>query len=279
MISKIDWISFTFAILGGAGLQLTELWDLVNASFKERCPATYETLIYHDDFKAITPRAPYRYAMQSTAHGIVVFCHPDRDEVLVEISGVGCGQVYGAGMMTQILREAAERATRIDIASDIHTDIEPSMFASDRLVLRTKSHSEFVSGSGETCYVGSRKSDRYARVYRYYPPHPRSHMLRVEHVLKAEQARQTIPQVLEFGIETIVAQLGNTFGWQHPVWQPWEVTDEKLAAWRPERRNASTVRWIYAQCLPAIAKLIKDGTLMGADITTELARYGVDILA
>ncbi len=276
MISKIDWLSFTFELEGEGNIRVDQLWSMVHIVMMAKAPVCWQVLVEGRQFHPCRTRAPYASAMQREDGAVMIFASPNRNEVLVEVGGKGCAYVAGAGMMSQLLREEQLRSTRIDIATDILTDIEPEMFASDRKVLRTKSHSEFTSSSGSTCYVGSRKSDRYARIYRYFPPHPRSHLLRVEHVIKAEQSRETIVQILGTNVEEVVAKLGNTMGWQHPVWQPDVVTDEKMAAWRPERRNASTVAWIYNQCLPAIARLIKDGTLETADIKAALAELGVD---
>jgi DNA relaxase NicK len=279
MISKIDWISFTFLMEGEQELRVSDLWEAVFIHFKLRAAQTLEALTKGHTFSICKARAPYRYAQMRDDGGCTIFAHPDRDDVLVEITGTGCGSIYAAGMMSQVLRDASERLTRLDVATDILTEIEPQEFASARSAARNKSHSEFTSGSGSTNYVGSRKSDRYARLYRYFPPHPRSHLLRCEVVLKGKQAQAGALLVLEQGVLMLAAQLGNVFGWKHECWQPDVETDEKLAAWRPERRNGSTVAWVYNQCLPAIARLLIDGTLTGDDLNTRLIELGVDIWA
>jgi hypothetical protein len=166
----------------------------------------------------------------------------------------------------------------VDIAVDIDTQIAPDVFCAHREKGHFKAWSEALSASGHTVYVGSKKSDRYARVYRYFPPHPRSRFLRVEHVLKGEQAKLAASQIDTFGIDAFVTMIGNTFGWKHEIWSPIIDTDESVMAWRPERRQGKTVAWIFKTVIPCMAKLIHDNALDVHEVRAEFAKYGIDDL-
>jgi len=208
---------------------------------------------------------------------VMAFAHQKIANALFEVGGIGLDALGSFEAELAVAREVKPRLTRIDIACDIFTETRPDEFAKVRGNEKFKAWSESVSESGHTVYVGSKTSDRYARVYRYNAPHPRHQFLRVEHVLKAEQARMAVESIEESGIEAFVAMLGNTFGWIHPDWSPAENTDESVKAWRPERRQGKTVAWMYGTVVPCLAGLVKDGALDLHDFADELEKLGVDI--
>jgi hypothetical protein len=258
---SVDWISFTFSMELEQKSMAFELWGRVSQMLAAKHPLVDRLVVQGHEWTPRQGRAPYNAAMQRADNGVMVFANQRIDNALMEISGIGCDALGGIDNELLLLKEVQERLTRIDIAVDIYTEVRPDEFANQRNEGHFKAWSEAVSASGHTVYVGSKHSDRYARVYRYNAPHPRSAFLRVEHVLKAEQARAGASVIGSSGIHSLVAQLGNTFGWQHSVWTPEEDTAEALAAWRPERRQGKTVAWLYAQVLPAIAKLHRDGAI------------------
>jgi DNA relaxase NicK len=141
------------------------------------------------------------------------------------------------------------------------TDCAPDEFCALRDGKRFKSFGEIKSETGHTVYIGSRSSDRYARVYRYTEPHPRAHLLRSEFVLKGEQAKLAARELLAVGVDLYAARLGNSFGWKHKVWLPNEWSVEEAKAWRPDREAGNTVRWLYSQVAPALIKLHREGQL------------------
>lgn len=161
----------------------------------------------------------------------------------------------------ELLTSISGHLTRLDIACDMLCLTRPNEFAGERRSGRFSAWSEVVSASGHTIYVGARSSDRYARVYRYNEPHPRAHLLRCEFVLKGKQAQQAAQTIKSDGLTAYTAALGNTFGWQHSDWLLGGLTDAEATAWRPERRQGKTVRWIYASVVPALLKLHREGAL------------------
>lgn len=140
----------------------------------------------------------------------------------LEISGKGCEELHNAGRLVDVVRKAQQSGTitRVDVAVDMLTDVDPREFVEARTVKRQKSSEIAVSSTGVTCYIGSRKGDRYARVYRYAPPHPRADLLRCEMVFRKKQAAIVAAEWIEHGDTETAARAGNIYGWQHEAFTP-----------------------------------------------------------
>lgn len=277
MFISLDWLSFTFDMQLDQEVLAFELWGRAAGALAKQLPLAYQMLVQGREFVPKMGRAPYNASQHRDDHGVVLFAHQRLPHSLVEVSGIGCDALGSIEAELALLQEVAPRLTRLDIAVDIFTETRPDEFARHREEGHFKSWSEAVSDSGHTVYIGSKTSDRYARVYRYNHPHPRHQFLRVEHVLKAEQAKAAAQQIQSVGLETFVALIGNTFGWQHADWSPADDTAEAAEAWRPERRSGKTVAWLYSQVMPAIAKLHREGVVTSHDLVEALAAVGVDI--
>lgn len=183
--------------------------------------------------------------------------------VLVEHTGQGCQLLNDNGNLSSVIATYAERATRIDIASDILTETMPADFyKASSPTARITASGHQTSDSGQTIYIGSRKSDRTAKVYRYFPPHPRAAFLRVEYTYRKEQAK-VVARLLSDGATAadISVSSGDRYGWQHESYKPLISPAVEIAAWRPERRQGKTVTWVYSQVIPAVKRLVKEGAL------------------
>jgi hypothetical protein len=211
-------------------------------------------------------RFPYQFSTEG--EGFRVFWSPGKDEILIEIEGTGCQKLEQAGRMRDVVELALDRLTRVDIATDIVTDTDPMDFTDQRTNKRHKSHETSVTSTGRTSYVGSRRSDRYARVYRYEPPHPRSDRLRVECVYRGEQAKALARTWLECGNDETAARAGNQYGWSHPDWTP--HSEEKIEAWRPDRKTHSRLHWYKTQVKPAIRAMVVAGHLPPSELLADL---------
>jgi hypothetical protein len=209
-------------------------------------------------FLPMNGRPPYQISFHDKEAGVTVFAHKLLPHALIEISGRGCENL-GEDNLLVLVEVLRPRITRLDLAVDILTTVSPDEFARSRDEGRFKTTSEFKSQTGHTFYIGSRESDRYCRVYRYYEPHPRHEWLRVEFVLKAEQAKAFVPFMGENGVTSSAGSLGNTFGFTHPVWQ---VRGEgKPPTWRGERGDQKTLFWLNSQVLPVLRRLSEEGAL------------------
>src|ERR1044072_61430 len=259
MRNHIDWLTFTGnplytegddfprAILNGVHLLIgSELMDVVLTGKGEQRERA---------------RAPYTYAWEWKASNTVIFASPDLNHFTVEISGQGCEYLISVGVMEKGISAAADRVTRIDIASDVQTDVKPLEFVGKTKHKRMRSSGYQNSETGETCYVGSQKSDRYARVYRYSAPHPRQHLLRIEHVFRREAAKMVSRAVRDQGITTVTASAGDIFGWYHPIWELGGDVGVDLSPVKAERNGGKTITWLLTAVAPAFKRLVEDGTI------------------
>jgi len=262
--THIDWLTFTipmiydsekgddYAMALQAGLLAIFSDDLVKAVFGGAW--THET----------RSRAPYKDTWMDAEAGISIYASPNLTHATVEISGTGCEKLISGGAIIDILGACHERITRIDVATDIETSTLPSEFVQTLSHERMRASGYQHSVTGETNYVGSKKSDRYARVYRYFEPHPRSHLLRIEHVFRREYAKVVAQSLLDNSLESVAAAAGKAFGWAHVDWNADEAQHADISIVAPERAAGSTVTWLVRSVAPAIRRLIADGTIRNA---------------
>lgn len=194
--------------------------------------------------------------------------------ILIEHTGQGCDYLEENGLLEQVISDNADTCTRIDIASDIMTPIDPITFAEARQSAATRSYKIEKSGHGVTVNLGAKTSERHTKVYRYDPPHPRSAFLRIEYTYHREDAK-IISRMLRDGtkIADISVLSGKRYGWKHESYKPHKpATDEEIKAWRPERKGGKTVFWLHNQVIPAIVKQAELGNLDIEDFIAEIRR-------
>lgn len=206
-------------------------------------------------------RAPYTDAWTLADAGITLFAGISLNHCCVEISGSGCERLIQKGLLEKIVGAVANRVTRIDIASDIEAEVSPEQFVSVRSHSRMRSGGKQYSSSGETEYVGSRSSDRFARVYRYKKPHPRAHLLRVEHEFHRDYAKKVAHEILNSSLQAIAASAGQAFGWSHEVWDITPDESVDLSIVHAERNAGKTVFWLVNSVAPAFKRLCDAGVI------------------
>jgi len=187
--------------------------------------------------------------------------------VLVEHTGVGCEELRQNGLLDAILSNTGYKFTRIDIAHDLETETRPIDFAEKRSEQSTRAFGVQVSDTGETVYIGSKKSDRTCKIYRYNSPHPRSHLLRIEYTYRGHHARALQEfYIIDHDVKACAEVSAVRYGWQHTAYKAKGDT-VPLKAWRADRKQSKTVRWMFAQVAPALAKLIKSGEISMKEFT------------
>lgn len=261
MRTNIDWLSFTFPVGQGGYPELGWRWDDIAAAATEYLGQDLVSYLAQCQWTEEGGRKPYAHSQRAAEQGISVFWSGRQSHALIEISGIGMAALRAAGVEREMLAAAQERATRLDIATDIETTTKPAEFAAKRDVARFKAHGSFTSKSGETEYVGSRTSERFARVYRYAEPHPRSSLLRVEHELKKGAAKSAIAHILGYSVEWVQTSLGDTFGWTHSDWRPKEQHVSSIPSLPNSRTAAKTEIWLRSQAAPAFKKLVRLGLI------------------
>lgn len=261
MTNKIDWISFSFKRAIGGNDVRSEEETLMWSALEDLLQDTFRPFIGEAMWEVRPGRAPYEVCYHHQFSHLNLFWHTRLDHALVELSGGACDWLIERPWHRRFLELVTPRLTRVDLARDIKTNLDPVVFASHRDTLKFRSHSEFISDTGTTAYVGSRTSNRYARVYRYNEPHPRHKLLRVEMVSKAEDAKLLMPVLLKNGIEEAINLLGAKFGWSHPLWGTKPLNPAELATFRPERRQGKTVFWLADTVAPLLLRLENEGVI------------------
>lgn len=278
MDSHIDWLSFTL-VRPDQQQHENSCKSLMELRYEaeellRRVSHEHRTYVFNGfGFEACGGRAPYRYALGRDDGGVRCFGGGPQSGVLYELSGRACEGIRSFAAASAFLAPIMERITRLDIAADIRSECRPGEFANARSHQGFRSTSFIKSDTGETVYVGSPKSDRFCRVYRYNKPHPRAELLRVEFVFRRGLARDAARSLLRAkDFSEFVALLGNTYGWRHRIWQPGHQTDERLSVPIITRGNEDTVRWLYVQVVPALRRMIAEGAIDVTDFLEEVYR-------
>lgn len=245
--ARIDWLSWTDHVTSGRGSP-----EYMALAISEKVWGVTSGVIKMSE-KLLPGRQPYQWSV--AGRGIRVYFSLN-GSCCFELSGEGCEAAHKQKALRAIVAAFKTKITRIDFAVDMECDTAPSEFVAACSRPRD-TYSHIVSATGETCYVGSMKSPRYARVYRYAAGHERGHLLRAEHVFRGHDARVFAALWLNVGDEQAARDCGATYGWQHKSWTP--TSGEKIKAWRRDRRNSRLETWLTGQVIPAILRAEADG--------------------
>lgn len=261
MRTHIDWLTFT-----GTPIYSTDNAEDYTVAIRTGLIAElglnlFETIMPGLPDVRERSRAPYADAWEWKEREITLFASPSLTHFTVEISGRGCEILIENEMMNKLLTSVQSRVTRIDVACDIETNTTPTNFVSLVKHDRMRASGFMKSESGETFYVGSQKSERYARVYRYNHPHPRAHLLRIEHVFRRDYAKVVATSICESGIESVAAASGEAFGWQHTDWKPNDNSLADISIVSPERNGGKTIFWLVNSVAPSFKRLCENGTI------------------
>lgn len=266
MLHKIDYVSYTFKreIKGSMeGLTASPL-SILRSYIPNYIDTSGEVKI-----------APMRYGFDAgynIDNHTFIWCNR-QGLFLVEHTGAGCDILEAKGELMPLILTQADNCTRIDIATDILTDTRPSDFANQRTSTKTTAIGYQKSDSGETVYVGSRKSDRTCKVYRYDGKHPRAAFLRIEYTYKGKNAAIIANKLKSVSIEEIAVVSGNRYKWQHDCFKSPTIDPAlEIEAYRPERRQGKTVTWLYSQVIASIVRMSKEGHLDLEDYIIEIRK-------
>ena len=265
-MSILDWAAFTVPI------EFTEKQPGENA-FQKRIQRVVDKLaewlpdvLVHstENLSVTTSQRPYRRAWKCPNMGWVINADWKRKECLIVFNGSACEQLRKVGGLAhkQVLLMVAESGTRLDLATDIETMMDIKEIEVAGWTERISSTSYITSSSGDTLYVGSRKSEACARIYRYRDPHPRAHLMRVEHELKQGRARAVASIAALHGIEAAQLSVASRFDYKHHALLD-RFTGEtyKIETEAHKKDKAKTEIWLMTQCAPAFQKLVKEGVI------------------
>lgn len=181
--------------------------------------------------------------------------------ILVECAGLACANLDSINALMGLIHRTADLATRIDFAVDIETDTLPPDFCEQRGESHFSAGGNITSGRGITNYVGGRQSDRMARVYRYFPPHPRSAYLRVEAEYKRGAAKAAAKALDGADLVDVSLSVHAPFKWSHPDWKWLDGTTARLTYRHGGRDEAGSVHWLYGTVISAVTKAANNGLI------------------
>jgi DNA relaxase NicK len=180
-------------------------------------------------------------------------------DIHVEITGDGCTILYDSALLLQIMAQTKHSATRVDIAHDIVCDVSPLEFVS-LSESKTSASGHQSSKDGETRYIGSQKSERFCKVYRYNHPHPRSDRLRIEYTYKSFDAIAAATAICEHGEAVVAFSSGKRYKWGHEIFKSLKSPKMiEIKAHRKDRNTSKTLMWWKSSVLPALEKLVRTG--------------------
>lgn len=216
-------------------------------------------------------RGFYSIRLRHEITGVAISFGAINQHLFIELSGRACNNLEAIDALFPLIEQTSDRCSRIDFAVDIATECDPETFCTERVGTSFKSNGTIESPSGKTCYLGSRKSERMARVYRYAPPHPRSHLLRVEAEYKGDAGKAAAKHLATTDLRSACLDAHKPFGWQHSSWSEDEDGARKIEYKSYSPSNASTVRWLYGDVITALRKAIETGLVDLDDWLSKLA--------
>lgn len=259
----VDWLSFT------ATVEPTEyeqaLLERATTSLLTAAPE-FTQLMLSLERKQAPPRRPYAVAW--AYDDIRLFTGVNINHALVEVSGKGCETLREYGVLETLIDQVKSRATRVDIAYDI-LGVSPDEIVSAGYSGRFRTHSRIESDTGVTHYIGSPKSERYARVYKYAEPHPRANLCRIEVVHKKRYAKIMAVAIAEHGLTQAGLSALASYEFNHDAIPRSE--NDVLATVAIVKGSQQTLRWLLVQVAPAFKRLVKDGTIQ--DPETFIRKY------
>src|SRR5664279_4273424 len=260
----IDWLSYTKMNeaplldypLAPAGLSREVFWQFM----RWIDPGD----IIESRLNPVIPNKPFRDAFQDEYSKARIEYGGGSDRVLVSFPGTACEQLRTRMRTQDVLKNVCSDVSRIDLTLDIETTTTPFDFCKLRNKESFKNGTLMFSDEGTTQYVGSWSSDRFARVYRYNPPHVRSAFLRVEHVFKGKQAKAIAAKLVSSAPRSILTAVGEIYGWAHNDYlhAVMDAGEQEVVPWhKTEKREGKTLQWLQEVCCPAIIKLVSEGEI------------------
>jgi len=219
-----------------------------------------------DDFTAGDHQPRYVLSLKDRLTGVQFGVGGTTETIRLDASGTVCdrlrGMVYadGSNALERVIKSGNQNATRLDLCADFNHPIPPYFIYEKSGTPRIKAGTMEYSETGWTYYVGSRGSDRFAKIYLYDEPHPRCNATRCEFQFRDTYANAARDEI-EAGVtlETLYKRACNTFGIS--ILQEMLETGDygKFTASRAKTPDPDTLRWAWNTAFPALVRLVRDG--------------------
>jgi len=258
MIYSIDYYSYTIP----TEKPFTEgmfydQQDIVIRNFSTSFPNPEISTLFSANWTHENALRFYQHRLRHDRTDVTLAYGKTNAHVFVELAGKACNTLEGSELLLPLIQQTFSRCTRIDFAIDIECKTSPNEFIAQRDNRSFKSSGNKYSPTGGTEYIGGRTSERMARVYRYYAPHPRHNLLRVEAEYKGDAAKASAEYLVTHGLQQACLAAHKPFGWTHQEWKPNTPCDAKIIYRTYKPADASTVRWLYGDVLAALTKAVQ----------------------
>jgi hypothetical protein len=258
---KVDWISFTIPLPGIVDSGEEEAQRFILDRVIEFLGPSWEPVTGRHGWEIHQGRGFYKHVMLDPDTKLSIQWGDVNSHIYCECSGFTCRFIDNVSSCEDFLQTVGTRTCRIDIACDIESDTKPPDFIVNNEGKSFSAGGHIFSKDGETCYVGSRKGERFARVYRYHEPHPRAKFLRVETVQRGDYAKALAARILQDGLVEASLASNQPYGWRHPDWDPSMVSVSKITAPRSSIGEASTIRWLVDVVAPSLARACRENLI------------------
>jgi len=262
MFTLIDYYSFTIPLHEpmGKGMFDADKYLAIQVFYDTAKLSTFNNGV-EDNWETESARGFYQTRLRHSPTDVALSYGAINSHIFVELAGKACANLDSQSLLIPLIERTWERATRIDFAVDIKTEISPKTFIDQRSNKSFKSSGSKYSPTGGTEYLGGRSSERMARIYRYYSPHPRHEYLRVEAEYKGDAAKASAKHLIETSTEKAALDAHQPFGWLHVDWNTNDITQQRISykTYRPD--TASTLVWLYGDVVTALRKATKAGLL------------------
>lgn len=259
MFCKIDWISLTIPtnapFVGGSDMVFQGVLELAVMVL----PDVFAPISIIGEWEVQQGRGVYQFARMHTKTKIRLSFGDVNADIYLEISGQACDSIRGFTTLEKIFQAEDIRLSRVDLACDYETDLSVDLIIGKGYKATFKSRADWRTEDGDTTYIGSRKSERMLRVYRYHKPHPRSHLLRCEVELKGDAAKAIGRRIIASGETQACADALAIFDLQHELIRESIPTASPLRAAGSDKAKKGTARWFLKQVKPALLKAHKNG--------------------
>jgi hypothetical protein len=262
MYALIDYYSFTIVLKEPLGKGMFDSdKQFAISQFIALFEGEERRSFLSENWEAEKAKGFYAVRLRNTPTNISLSFGTINSHILVELAGQACANFDSQDLLIPLIERTHSRATRIDFAIDIKTAVSPADFIAARTGQSFKSSGNKYSPTGGTEYLGGRASERMARVYRYYEPHPRHEYLRVETEYKGSAAKASCLRVINTSVLQACLDAHKPFGWQHECWQTGDITSTRITykSYRPD--TASTLQWLYGDVVTALRKAIASGLI------------------
>lgn len=259
-IPIVDYISFTIPVA-----DLLSQWETMDRLemgnlFDDRTSDFIELLARQKNWREFRNKGRFNRGMRFDDIGCSVLWGDNADITLVQFSGAGCRFLRDNNLTEGVLHAWLDKITRIDIAMDFESSADPEDIARQLSNKRFKTDAHERSNTGVTWYVGSYKSDRFARVYRYADALERGNTVRIEYQFSDGAARHAAQGCIDKGVLVVAEELHNLYGWLHPdvVFDKGNAKFQSLP--RPKTRAGKEL-WLRKQVIPSLIKEAEGGNV------------------